>query len=84
MLDKMNFSKIFNKAYCSAHLGCKKPNQDFYQKIFDDLENIKKEEILFWDDKHENVEAAKNFLVFKLNFILLLKILKKKMKQYIL
>ena len=61
MLDKMNFSKIFNKAYCSAHLGCKKPNQDFYQKIFDDLENIKKEEILFWDDKHENVEAAKTF-----------------------
>ena len=83
MLDKMNFSKIFNKAYCSAHLGCKKPNQDFYQKIFDDLENIKKEEILFWDDKHENVEAAKTFGI-QAELYTSFEDFKEKMKQYIL
>ncbi len=61
MLDKMGFSEIFDKAYSSAHIGYKKPNVEFYQKIFDDLENIKKEEILFWDDKLENIKAAQEF-----------------------
>ena len=61
MLDKMGFNKIFDKSYCSALLGYKKPDQNFYQKIFSDLENIKKEEILFWDDKVENVQVAKDF-----------------------
>ena len=61
MLDKMGFAEIFDKAYCSALLGCKKPNKEFYEKIFNDLGNIKKEEILFWDDKLENIKGAKDF-----------------------
>jgi putative hydrolase of the HAD superfamily len=61
MLDKMGFNKIFDQTYCSAHLGHKKPNREFYQKIFKDLGNIKKEEILFWDDKAENVKGAEEF-----------------------
>jgi putative hydrolase of the HAD superfamily len=61
MLDKMGFEKIFDKAYCSAHIGHKKPAQEFYAGVYKDLENIKKDEILFWDDKDENVKGAKNF-----------------------
>lgn len=61
MLDKMGFDKIFDKSYCSALLGCKKPDQEFFSKIYNELENIKKEEVLFWDDKAENVESAKDF-----------------------
>ena len=81
MLDKMNFSTIFHKAYCSAHFGCKKPNQEFYQKIFDDLEDIKKEEILFWDDKHENVKGAKTFGI-QAELYTTFDDFKEKMKQY--
>jgi len=61
MLDKMGFVEIFDKTYCSAHLGHKKPSQEFYKEIYKDLENIRKEEILFWDDKLENVKGAKDF-----------------------
>jgi HAD superfamily hydrolase (TIGR01509 family) len=57
----MGFAEIFDKSYCSALLGCKKPDQEFYQKIFKDLGNFKKEEILFWDDKIENVKGAEEF-----------------------
>ena len=82
MLDKMGFSKIFNKTYCSAHLGHKKPNQEFYQKIFKDLENIKKEEILFWDDKLENVKGAEKFGI-QSELYTTFENFKEKMKQYI-
>lgn len=61
MLDKMGFNKIFDRTYCSALLKCKKPSQEFFLKIFRDLDNIKKDEILFFDDKIENVNGAKDF-----------------------
>ncbi len=61
MLDKMGFAKLFDKSYCSALLGCKKPDQKFFSKIYQDIKNIDKKEILFWDDKAENVQAAKDF-----------------------
>jgi putative hydrolase of the HAD superfamily len=82
MLDKMGFAEIFDKSYCSALLGCKKPNQEFYQKIFDDLKNISKKEILFWDDKEENVKGAKDFGIHAELFISTVDF-KEKMKQYI-
>src|SRR3989338_912213 len=82
MLDKMGLAKIFDKAYCSAHLGCKKPDQEFFVKIFTDLGNIKKEEILFWDDKAENVQGAQNFGIHA-ELYTSFKDFKEKMKQYI-
>ena len=82
MLDKMGFTEIFDKAYCSAHLGHKKPDQRFFSKIFNDLENIKKEEILFWDDKAENVQGAKDFGIYA-ELYTSFEDFKEKMKQYI-
>lgn len=82
MLDKMGFSKILDKSYCSALLGCKKPDKIFFQKILDDLENIKKEEILFWDDKAENVKGAKDFGIHA-KLYTTFEDFKEKMKQYI-
>jgi|SRR3989344_4593134 len=61
MLNKMGFSENFDKTYASSHLGCKKTNQSFFLKIFEELKNIKKNEILFIDDSRENIESAKNF-----------------------
>src|SRR3989344_1257851 len=61
MMDKMGLVNVFDKTYSSAHLGHKKPEQAFFLKIYKDLSNIKKEEILFVDDSVENIEGAKKF-----------------------
>ncbi len=61
MLDKMGFAKSFDKTYSSAHLGSKKPDVEFFQKIFNELEGVEKNEILFLDDDENNVQSAKEF-----------------------
>ncbi len=61
MLDKMGFAKSFDKTYASAHLGSKKPDHDFFQKILNELDNVEKNEIFFFDDDEENVQSAKEF-----------------------
>lgn len=61
MLEKFGFSKSFDKTYSSAHLGQKKPSINFFAKMYSDLENIKKDEILFIDDDPENIAGAKEF-----------------------
>ena len=83
MLDKMGFDKIFDKAYCSALLLCKKPDQQFFSKIYNDLENINKEEVLFFDDKAENVQAAKDFGI-NAELYTTFEDFKEKMKQYVI
>ena len=61
MMDKMCLQNVFDKTYSSAHLGSKKPEQDFFAKIFKELKNIHKNEILFVDDSKENIKGAKEF-----------------------
>ncbi len=61
MLEKMGFVNCFDKTYASAHLGHKKPSQEFFLKIFNELEHIQKNEILFVDDTEENVKSAEDF-----------------------
>jgi putative hydrolase of the HAD superfamily len=61
MLDEMDLKNVFDKTYASAHLGNKKPNLEFFHKIFKELKNIKKEEILLVDDSSENIKGAKEF-----------------------
>ncbi|MFA5937179.1 MAG: HAD-IA family hydrolase [Candidatus Paceibacterota bacterium] len=61
IINNMGLSNIFDRTYASAYLGCKKSNKDFFKKIFKDLKNIKKEEVLFIDDGIENIKVAKEF-----------------------
>lgn len=61
IIEKMGFAHNFDRAYASAHLGHKKPDQEFFAKIFSELRNISKEEILFWDDREVNIKGAKDF-----------------------
>jgi putative hydrolase of the HAD superfamily len=61
MLEKMGFADSFDKTYASAHLGFKKPDHEFFQRIYNDLDNIQKNEILFLDDDIDNVKSAKDF-----------------------
>jgi len=61
MLRKMGFKNNFDKVYASAHLGTRKPDQQFFENLLLDLPEIKKQEILFWDDSPGHVAAAKQF-----------------------
>ncbi len=61
MLKKMGFLDSFDKTYASAHLGSKKPEQEFFAKIYNELDNVQKNEIIFLDDSIENIQGAKDF-----------------------
>ncbi len=61
MMEKIGLLAMFDKTYSSARLGHKKPEQEFFAKIYKEIEGIGKEEILLVDDRQENVEAAERF-----------------------
>jgi putative hydrolase of the HAD superfamily len=61
ILNEMDLEKVFDKAYSSGYIGYKKPEQEFFAKIYNELENIDKSEILFIDDSVENIQGAKDF-----------------------
>lgn len=61
MREKMGFNTIFNRIFSSAQVGFKKPTVEFFDYVVKQLPEINKEEILFWDDKEENVTAARNY-----------------------
>ena len=61
----MNFDQIFDNVFPSAVIGYRKPAQEFYRYIYDKLKNqisnLKKEEVVFWDNRERNVVAAREF-----------------------
>jgi len=58
LIEKMGFGDSFDGVFSSAHLGHKKPSEEYFKKILDKLD-LEPEEIMFWDDSRENVEVAK-------------------------
>lgn len=46
----------FDGIFASAHLGVKKPDPEYFQKV---QEKLGTDDIFFWDDQVKNVEAAK-------------------------
>ena len=83
ILAKTGFADSFDKTYASAHLGHKKPEQEFFEKIVKDLKNIKKEEILFWDDDEKNIKGAKDFGIHA-EFYISFGDFKEKMSKYLI
>jgi putative hydrolase of the HAD superfamily len=61
MLDKMGFSSSFDGLFSSARIGYRKPSLDFFDKVFQELQPITKDEVLFWDDTIANVRAASGY-----------------------
>lgn len=55
--EQMGFNQVFDKIYSSAEIGYKKPQPGFFEYIIRDLK-LPKDEIQFWDDTEENVQAA--------------------------
>jgi len=82
MLDEMGFGKILDGVFSSAYLGYKKPNKEFFEKVMSKLQNVKKSEVLFWDDQQENVNGARRF-GFKAELYTNLEDFEDKIKKYI-
>ncbi len=55
----------FHHVFCSCEFGVAKPNSDYFKKIHSFLQtkdsNLKKEQLIFIDDLHENIESAENY-----------------------
>ncbi|MDO8429449.1 MAG: HAD-IA family hydrolase [Candidatus Daviesbacteria bacterium] len=81
IINEMGFGQIFDKVYGSGHIGCKKPDHQFFQHIVDD-QNLNNDEILFWDDTEENIKAAKKFGI-KAELYINLSDFKEKMVSYL-
>ncbi len=59
ILEKMGFEHIFDGQFVSSEMGVKKPDPAFFERVVQELQPHDAEEILFWDDRLENVEAAR-------------------------
>ncbi len=58
MKKEMDFESVFDKIYSSNLIGFKKPDVRYYRYIIDDL-NENPGDIIFYDDRLENIETAK-------------------------
>lgn len=61
MMEEMGFSQLFDGIFSSAHLGSRKPEKTFFQKVMQQLPGIQNNEVFFWDDTQEHVDAARRF-----------------------
>lgn len=59
MKKEMDFETTFDKIYSSNFIGFKKPDIEYYRFILNDL-NETPSNIIFYDDRQENVESAKS------------------------
>lgn len=57
---KIGLGKHFDGSFCSCDIGVDKNNPKFFERVMEKLETVRPEEIIFFDDKQENVETAKS------------------------
>ncbi len=58
---QMGFTEIFDKLFFSCDIGHLKSSQEFWQYVADHLPGLAKDEVLVWDNKQENADAASKF-----------------------
>ena len=71
MKERMGFADLFHHVYSSAQIGYKKPEAEFYEYIFREMNQLygfTKEEIVYVDDTVENVEGGKNAGIHSFHF----------------
>lgn len=54
------FLKGFDRDFISGHLGVTKPDPDIYARV-EETSGLKGPELLFADDRHDNIAAAQTF-----------------------
>jgi putative hydrolase of the HAD superfamily len=57
LMENTQLKDYIDTFFISAHLGVKKPDPLFFQKVVDSI-GTSPENILFWDDDERNVEGA--------------------------
>ena len=55
--ERLHFKEDFLEIFASCHVGYSKPHRNFYLEVENKL-GCRSEEILFIDDREDNVEAA--------------------------
>lgn len=60
------FNEIFEKQYYSHHLHSVKPEERIYREVLEDA-GLKGEQVIFLDDKPENLEAAQQLGIHALH-----------------
>ncbi len=55
----MGLEQIMDEIFSSAEMGYKKPQEEFFKMILDRLSPLRPDEIAYWDDSQENIEAAR-------------------------
>jgi putative hydrolase of the HAD superfamily len=78
---EMKLENVFDGIYSSAILKARKIDTTFFYKLMLCIKQSNKDEVLFWDDDMENVNAAKSFGI-KAEVYTNLADFKKKMKVY--
>lgn len=59
--NSLGFSKIFKAMFSSAHLGHRKHERKFFEKMLEQIKDVKKSEVLLWDDTQINIDVAKAY-----------------------
>lgn len=63
----MNFESLFDTVFCSAEMGVKKPQKEYYEYIIDTL-NVDAHDIIYYDDALENIESASSLGVKAIHY----------------
>lgn len=61
LIESLGFENKFDEVFASVHLGYRKPDLNFFRKIWKKIGKPDKKTILFWDDNENNVTAAREF-----------------------
>lgn len=63
--NKFDYTRAFDRVFSSAYMGSKKTSTEFLDAVFSFLKeqvpSIQKGEVLFWDDRPENIEKVKQY-----------------------
>lgn len=57
--EQMRFGLDFDGIFSSVHIGYEKTHPEFFRHILKKLDGVRPDEILFWDDRADNVATAR-------------------------
>ncbi|RJQ25867.1 HAD family hydrolase [Candidatus Parcubacteria bacterium] len=81
LINDLGFKSVFDNIFVSSFIGYKKPQREFFEHVMRELPEIKKGEILFWDDREKYIEGAKKF-GFKTELYINFEGFREKIKKY--
>jgi putative hydrolase of the HAD superfamily len=59
--NEMGLNKVFDKVFASCRIGHNKSSQEFFEAVLGELSGLRKEDVLYFDDREENVRTARKF-----------------------